>query len=442
MSNALGIASVTHILKDLLYDGLIDHNVSNVTGNPITVSSLPPGELQGSNGGVVPSQINIFLYRVSPNTGWNNVAFPTRGSDGKETRGAPLAVNLHYLLTAFGEQELHSEILLGYAMQILHENPVLYREKINDSLDDSSGRLPVHLEALATSGLADQRELIKITPEAINTEEISKLWAAFQIKYRPCTGYVATVLLIESDKPNRQALPVQRRNLTVLPFRYPNISKILSKAPDNNPVLENRRINIGDTLIIQGSQLKNDPVLVRLGGQEAIAAQRNVQDTQISLLLSNALGLKAGIQGVQVVHEITIGTAPNDRDFRWASSNVLAFVLSPRITQVGQNLSPVSTGSPLFEGDVVVDVEPLVQEGQRAVLLLNEINAPSGNDPRAYSFVMPPSDLMNPPTGTLTFSVRNIRSGDYLVRVQIDGAESPLDTNSDGEYDDPIIQIS
>ena len=71
MSNALGIASVTHILKDLLYDGLIDQNVSNVTGNPITVSSLPPGEIQGSNGGVITSQINIFLYRVSPNTGWN-----------------------------------------------------------------------------------------------------------------------------------------------------------------------------------------------------------------------------------------------------------------------------------------------------------------------------------------------------------------------------------
>jgi hypothetical protein len=134
MSSALGIASVTHVLKDLLNDGLINQNVTDVLGTPIHVSSLPPGELQAGNNGSIPSQINLFLYRVTYNTGWVNRGYPTRNTDGKLVQSVPLALDLHYLLTSFGERELHSEIILGYSMQVLHENPVLVRDAIRNSL--------------------------------------------------------------------------------------------------------------------------------------------------------------------------------------------------------------------------------------------------------------------------------------------------------------------
>ena len=43
----------------------------------------------------------------------------------------PLALNnLHYLLSAYSGGDLHAEILLGYAMQLLHEMPVLTRAAI------------------------------------------------------------------------------------------------------------------------------------------------------------------------------------------------------------------------------------------------------------------------------------------------------------------------
>ena len=41
MSNALAIASVTAVLKDLLNNGVIDHQLSGVVGE-VTVSALPP----------------------------------------------------------------------------------------------------------------------------------------------------------------------------------------------------------------------------------------------------------------------------------------------------------------------------------------------------------------------------------------------------------------
>src|SRR5690554_6828588 len=133
MGNALGIASVTHVIKDLLNDGLINQNVSEVLDTAIRVSSLPPGQLEGSNDSIQ-SQLNFFMFRVSPNSGWNNLGYPSRNGRGDTTGNPPLALDLHYLLTAFGEDELHAEILLGYGMQLLHENPVLGRELIQHAL--------------------------------------------------------------------------------------------------------------------------------------------------------------------------------------------------------------------------------------------------------------------------------------------------------------------
>ena len=52
-------------------------------------------------------------------------------------------------------------------------------------------------------GLADQLEQIKITPEYLSTEEMSKLWTAVQSHYRPTAAYMATVVLIESTLPAR-----------------------------------------------------------------------------------------------------------------------------------------------------------------------------------------------------------------------------------------------
>ena len=65
--------------------------------------------------------------------------------------------------------------------------------------------------ALEASGLADQIELVKLTPEYLNTEEMSKLWTATQSHLRPTAAYVASVVLIEASAPVRSPLPVLTR---------------------------------------------------------------------------------------------------------------------------------------------------------------------------------------------------------------------------------------
>jgi len=439
MSSALGIASVTHILKDLLNDGLIDSDVASAIGSAISVTSLPPGQVDSSGGGVN-SQLNIFMYRVTPNIGLMNLGFPSRSGRGDIINNPPLALNLHYLLTAFGESELHSEILLGYGMQLLHENPVLSREAIRTSLtaataDNPGGRLPGNLLALATSELAEQIEQIKITNENINTEEMSRLWTAFQTSYRPCCAYQATVVIIESNKSTRNPLPVKQRVFYTIPFKQPIIEKILSQTAANEPILANQRIIVGHRLVIRGRQLKRDPIAVSINGELFIPLDSDVGDTEVSLIIPNTL--RAGILGLQVVHFIEMGTPPTDR--KGAESNLHSFVLSPSI-EAESVADIVLDGSIVTSANLELDVSPTVFSDQRIMLLLNKI----GPDPRSYSFILP-SSFWEPPltsSDSIIFPISNIEEGDYLIRIQVDGAESPLESNNLGLYIGPSINIS
>ena len=51
MSTALAIAGVTAVLRDLLNDGLINHNISGVLGSSVTVSVQAPDRVVTGNQG-------------------------------------------------------------------------------------------------------------------------------------------------------------------------------------------------------------------------------------------------------------------------------------------------------------------------------------------------------------------------------------------------------
>src|SRR5204862_2810850 len=133
-------------------------------------------------------RLNLFLYRVSPNQGWRNELLPSYDVNGTRTSNPPLALDLHFLLTAYGKTDFHAEILLGYAMSLLHEHPVLDRAAIRRALTPSPlgpSILPPAFQALSASDLADQLEAVTLTLEPMDTEEMSRLWSAIQSHYRP-----------------------------------------------------------------------------------------------------------------------------------------------------------------------------------------------------------------------------------------------------------------
>lgn len=451
MSNALAIASVTAVLRDLLNNGLIDHNVPGAIGD-VTVTALPPDRIDVADTNLT-SRLNLYLYKVSHNASWRNVGLPVRDSNGERVGNQPLPLDLHYLLTAYGTQELHAEILLGYGMQILHETPVLTRDAIRNSLRPptpgfSAAGLPPHLQALFTSELAEQVELIKTWPETMTMEEIFNMWAAFSTVYRPTSPYQASVVLIENRRPVKSALPVRERKLYVVPFKQPIIEKVGAQVAAGAPILD-QPILAGQRLAVQGRDLLGEDTLLDVSGIEVVPSAADIGDTQIIGPLPPQL--QAGVHGVQVVHRRLMGEPAVPH--RGVESNIAAFVLRPGIVAVAV-ADVLGTGSAPRSGNVTVTVEPPVGATQRVVLLLNELqplsSPPDPDLPPAvsYAFVgVSRLDLESPPasppgpSGSLTFAVSGVKAASYLVRVQVDGAESPLEAGADGRFDHPAVGI-
>jgi len=392
MSNFLAVATVTATLSQLLQAAV----GTDVPG--ATVTRIRP---ESAATGTPSTTVNLYLYQVTPNTAWRNADVPTRRPNGQLVQCPQVALDLHYLLSFYGDEEqLEPQRLLGSAVRTLHARPVLTRQMIRDTVTNPA------FAFLAPSNLADSIELIKFTPLPLSLEELSKIWSVFfQIPYALSIAYQGTVVLIESAETPQIALPVRARNLYVVPFRQPIIEQVMAQAGADQPIVS------GSTLVICGQQLRGEVTQVRLGGMELTPTAQDVSDTQLSLLLSVS-SLWAGVQGVQVIHQQLMGTPPVPH--RGVESNVMAFVLRPTLTAV----SATSTG-------VTVQVAPGIGQTQRVVLLLN---APTGATPAAYTLVAPSRTT---DTNTLTIPISGVQAGAYLVRIQVDGAESPLtvDTN-------------
>ncbi len=119
----------------------------------------------------------------------------------------PLALDLHYLLTAYGSEDWQAEALLGFALLMLHENPVLTRHDISNAIaklpiNDPTNPLSTPLGAV---GLADQIEMLKITPATLGREEMAWLWTALKADYRPTFPFQVSVVLIEPQNSGDRA---------------------------------------------------------------------------------------------------------------------------------------------------------------------------------------------------------------------------------------------
>jgi hypothetical protein len=102
-----------------------------------------------------PPCLNLFLYQVTPNTALRNTALPSVNAAGNRIARPPLALDLHYLLTAYGSDDLQAEVLLGYGMQVFHENPVLSRATVRGVLNPPVPPVPSIYAALTKAGLAE-----------------------------------------------------------------------------------------------------------------------------------------------------------------------------------------------------------------------------------------------------------------------------------------------
>ncbi|OYD90676.1 hypothetical protein CDG76_31170 [Nostoc sp. 'Peltigera membranacea cyanobiont' 210A] len=422
MSNVLSIAAVTAVLKVLLENGLVSDPIAASVGDVI-VTALPPDRI--SVEADERAQINLFLYQVTQNRNvdWVSQEFRSRHSrinGNPRSPTPPLALDLHYLLTAYGAKDFQAELLLGYAMHLLHKTPaitsdIIENTLINASTTNTSSAFSQAVASVSVSALAEQIGQIKLTPEFFNMEETSKLWSALQTHYRPSATYLASMVLIESTNDKSESF-------YMMPLSQPNIEQVIAPAKTEQMIVT------GTTLVIRGKRLRGEITRVRFGNTETLLVPQEVKETQISLLVPP--DLYASVQGVQVVH-LTMGNAGQTNHL--VESNVAAFVLHPTITAFVTQVE--NSGENLRAAEITVKFQPKVGKAQRVVLLLNEV---SGDNPVAYSFLAAPPTQ---DTDAIAIPVKNVKPGTYIVRARVDGAESPLQKNQLGEYDSPQVTI-
>src|SRR6266851_221650 len=405
MSNYLAVATVTAALYEVLQPA-----VGSAVSNAKVGFSRPDGTSSQT------PLVNVYLYQVTPNAAYRNADLPTRRSGGTLVRRAQAALDLHYLFSFHGDDgQLEPQRLLGAVATTLHSQPLISRSAILKAVTDYS--------FLKNSDLADQVETVRFTPTSLSLEEFSKLWSVFfQIEYSLSAAYQASVVLLESQDVPQEAPPVQARNVYVVPFRWPSVDVVISAAGADQPIVA------GSTLLIQGEQLRGDITVVLIEDKERTPT--NITDTEITLPLPG--DVPAGLQGLQVVQKLLMGTPlASHRGFE---SNVAPFVLRPTITA-----ATAAPGLPPPSGpggtDVTLTLTPNIGIGQRAVLALNNIAV---TPPTAFTSLAKVSRVNS---SQVNINIGGVPTGNYLVRVQIDGAESLLTTDATGNFNGPMVAM-
>lgn len=448
MANAYALVGVTAVLRDLLRNGLTAQDVNDVvTLDNAMVTTLPPERLGRTDD--LASRLNLYLYRTTPNTGWTNERMPSRTAGGERCSNPHLALDLHYLLSAYGRNDLDAEVMLGVGMQVFHEVPILTRNLLSQVLrtTNQGGVLPAGFGDKNVDELAEQVEQVRISPYHHDTEEMSRLWSSLNAGLRPSALYKVTVVLIESRVSTRQAPPVRSRTVRAEPLRRPRIERLLSNPAPADPLSEFAEggvITDGHRVALVGRGLRGSVTALHRG--ELVLTEPNITLTGSRLefdVPGAAPGARwwPGIYGLQVVHRIlrdpedpAAGTLP------FEMSNTAGFALSPSLVPPAQD--PVELVQGAIPGNPDTPVEGVVRVRfahdvgveQTVELMLNEIAlAPPADRPAfAYTFEATPPGGNAVEVDELDFAIEGVRQAIYLVRVRVDGVVSDVEVASPG----------
>jgi hypothetical protein len=412
MSSRAAIGTVSAVLVDLLKAEMSDLNAAHsLFPNEVHVTATAPDLVE-----ITPDtnpQLNLFLYRVSPNQGWWNVGQPARAGDGTVQCSPPLALNLHYLLTAYGQSDYQAELMMGYAMHLLHRTSLIDPATLQQALS----LLPPGFNQLGAPDLADQPESITITLEPSNTEEIARLWTAISTNYRPTATYVVTVVLLQTHAPQQSPLPVLQRGpgdrgVLINPSLDPPLPTLTGVGiPDGQTAAR-----LGDPITLHGYNLAgtgpgtgNKPILsfthpLQQAPVATLSAPGADPRTVTVTLPTPAPGDTTWLAGP---YTVTFTVQP-PLDDQQRTTNAVTLPLAPTL-----NLPPDSiTRAADKTISVTLTVEPPVYPGQDVWLFLGSTGAPMQS--------------LSSPSDTLTFDLPAVPAGPQWVRLRVDGVESQL----------------
>lgn len=398
MSNSLAIAAVTSTMRYVLDRSLQQSQPGAVGGAKVT--TLLPQELAGSEIAGT-AGINVFCFQATSNHAWNLTDLPTRRPNGSIVQRPVAAVDLHYLLTCYGDEaSLEPQRLLGRVVGALAATSVLTRDVVTAALALYAGETETAF--LGFSDLAEEIELVKLAPVTLSLEEMSKLWGVLDTPYLLSQTYLATVVLIAADLTPTVSLPVLRRSLTVTPVGPPRIDE-LATDPPGEPVGPGVAIVLTGTGLGRVGEVRIGPATLGPEGTPTSQVVRIVLDDDVP----------AGVHAVQARERSVAGPGGVPPARTVAASNALALVVRPSVAVTD-----------LDDDEVTLTVAPPLHAGQRLTVVLGRLDGGEPDDPADLTLVLSPVAAEDAPQASVLLPRVEIPDGHWLVRVQVDGVDS------------------
>ncbi len=141
--------------------------------------------------------ISLYLYRVTPAGEIRN--YPPRiAPDGRRYRPL-LPINLHYILSAWAREALKQQRLLGQAMRVLEDTPVIPAGILNQGGPEDDTFRP--------------NETVDLIMESVSIYDMGAIWDVAKPNVQISIAYVARMIGLESPLELPEAGNVQTRVL-------------------------------------------------------------------------------------------------------------------------------------------------------------------------------------------------------------------------------------
>jgi hypothetical protein len=405
MSNFLGVATVTAAIQELLQRAV----ASDVAG--ATARTDRPDAKREAGDAIV----NIFLYQVVTNAALANADLPTRRSGGSLLQRPRAAVDLHYLISFYGDDsELEPQRMLGSAVAALHAEPLITADLIDAVVTGATANVGAVHPSLALTDLADA-EAVRLCPLPLDLEQLSRVWSImFQTPYALSISWKASVVLLERSETSEPAPPVLTPVLTVRPTSTPRLERVVTTVPG-------APITSGSTLRVLGSGLLGDAVTVVVGTVELAPARPGESELDVDLTTAPAGSLRAGTVPVRVVQQRLVGDPPSPRGE--IGSNTVGITLHPVVTA-----ATVSGATLQVTTDLTIGVAQSVE-----VALV---------DP-ASGTVLHRSTVPDRQADGTTVSapLAGVPNGQHAVLVYVDGADSVPTRDASGTITAPLVVV-
>jgi hypothetical protein len=253
---------------------------------------------------------------------------------------------------------------------------------------------------LGSAGLAEQVELLKITPTILGREEMAWLWTALKADYRPTYPFQVSVVLLQSQHPASSTLPVLTRSIVAQPSILPVIT--LPTLTAVLPPKGQAAAALDDDVTLTGSNLGivTDVLLVN-----------PIRQFQRTLAVTGTPPVFT-VQNTHSINDPPAGVYQISGQFPGVpgplNSNSLPFAIAPDISTWSPGIIPSGATT------LTVPCKPFVQPGQDVSLIIGNQQAPA--NPFAVA------------TNTPSFAYANLQQtgGAVPARMRVDGVDSAI----------------